>query len=500
MLIKEAFIMFINVSERGQALIIIAVAVIGLFSLAALAIDGSRVFSNRRHAQNAADTAVLAAALAKIRGQDYVQAAESRAASNGYSNDDENTTVTVRLCSEEGVSCEGLREDANKDEYIQVEITSILPSTFAKILGRESFTNTVSAVARVHGSASQTSGSLFGGAALVSTRGGNYNQCFLMNGGGYLYTHDSAIFVNCSGSQAVFLNGNSDLHMDSVGQIVGCYFNNGRANFDPLACGVNGGVSQNINASTFQNITTTQAPPTCSTPGTRNGNTFWPGSFSGITINSGATAVFNPGVYCISGNFNLNGNATLSGPTGKVQFVLQDQNITLNGGAAIEFNDLEIYGRNATFTLNGGAVFRANRLRFFSTGTGNMIVNGNAELTSGDAYFYLHRGNLVWNGNSILTLRAPMQGDPFGGLLVHKPWENNQRVTLNGGSDIHLTGTFLVPGSPVTFNGGVDFELHSQIIGYDYIVNGNADVHIYFIPGENYQVPIVSSPTIEFTK
>ncbi|HEX9332631.1 MAG TPA: pilus assembly protein TadG-related protein, partial [Anaerolineales bacterium] len=53
--------------ERGQALILIAFAAVGLVGFAALAIDGSRVFSDRRHAQNAADTAVLAAALAKIR-------------------------------------------------------------------------------------------------------------------------------------------------------------------------------------------------------------------------------------------------------------------------------------------------------------------------------------------------------------------------------------------------------------------------------------------------
>ena len=51
--------------ERGQALILIAFAAIGLFAFTALAIDGSRVFSDRRHAQNAADTAALAAALAK---------------------------------------------------------------------------------------------------------------------------------------------------------------------------------------------------------------------------------------------------------------------------------------------------------------------------------------------------------------------------------------------------------------------------------------------------
>src|SRR5574338_614570 len=73
--------------ERGQALIMIALAAVGLFGFSALAIDGSRVFSDRRHAQNAADTAALAAALAKIRGDDFKLAAEDRAKSNGYESD-----------------------------------------------------------------------------------------------------------------------------------------------------------------------------------------------------------------------------------------------------------------------------------------------------------------------------------------------------------------------------------------------------------------------------
>ncbi len=63
--------MYHKKSEKGQALVIIALAAVGLFAFTALAIDGSRVFSDRRHAQNAADTAVLAAALAKIRTPDY---------------------------------------------------------------------------------------------------------------------------------------------------------------------------------------------------------------------------------------------------------------------------------------------------------------------------------------------------------------------------------------------------------------------------------------------
>jgi hypothetical protein len=52
-------------AERGQALILIALAAIGLVAVTALAIDGSAKYSDRRHAQNAADASSLAAALEK---------------------------------------------------------------------------------------------------------------------------------------------------------------------------------------------------------------------------------------------------------------------------------------------------------------------------------------------------------------------------------------------------------------------------------------------------
>src|SRR5688572_26364962 len=147
--------------ERGQALVIIALAAVGLFGFSALAIDGSRVFSDRRNAQNAADTSALSAALAKIRQEDYVSAAEARAADNGYPKDAIRTDVEVNLCNVTGLNppCQGIPTETstpptaeeleltNEANYIQVKITSILPATFARIVGRNEFTNILTAIA-----------------------------------------------------------------------------------------------------------------------------------------------------------------------------------------------------------------------------------------------------------------------------------------------------------------------------------------------------------------
>ena len=92
-------------SERGQALVMIAFAILGLLALTALSIDGGNVYSDRRNAQNAADTAVLATALSMIRNPDDAssdwvvskQAGLNRAADNGYANDGTRSTVEVYL-------------------------------------------------------------------------------------------------------------------------------------------------------------------------------------------------------------------------------------------------------------------------------------------------------------------------------------------------------------------------------------------------------------------
>ena len=60
--------------ESGQAIVLIAFAFIGLVAFAALAIDGSMVYSDRRHAQNASDAGSLAGggAAALIFENDHV--------------------------------------------------------------------------------------------------------------------------------------------------------------------------------------------------------------------------------------------------------------------------------------------------------------------------------------------------------------------------------------------------------------------------------------------
>ena len=54
--------MNIHSKERGQALIVIALALVALAGITGLVVDGGNAFLDRRNAQNAADSAALAAA------------------------------------------------------------------------------------------------------------------------------------------------------------------------------------------------------------------------------------------------------------------------------------------------------------------------------------------------------------------------------------------------------------------------------------------------------
>jgi hypothetical protein len=249
-------------------------------------------------------------------------------------------------------------------------------------------------------------------------------------------------------------------------------------------------------------VPTMPTPPPCSSPGGHSGGTMTEGYFPN-SVNILQNTTMGPGVYCFRSGFNVNGTSTLSGPSGRVTIVMEDSGTSFNLGTTnFTFNDLEIFTIDGSFRVNGTGVLTANRLRFYSSGAGNFTVNGNGGASSDNAYIYLHRGYPNWNGGSIVDLHAAPQGDPegVGGLMIHMPWENTSDVAINGGSTIDIVGTFLMPHSRVTFNGGTNFELHSQVIGYEYIVNGGGTVDIYYVAEENYNPPNVGSPTIELTK
>ena len=128
-------------SESGQAIVLIALVIVGLIAITGLVVDGGTAFANRRQTQNAADSAALAASLAKARGTGYQSAALESARQNGYTNDGTNDEVHVYNPPVNGPY-------AGNREYIQVVITSHSRTYFGPVIGIRQITNTAEAVVR----------------------------------------------------------------------------------------------------------------------------------------------------------------------------------------------------------------------------------------------------------------------------------------------------------------------------------------------------------------
>src|SRR5512138_2380018 len=151
-----------RIADRGQVLIIFVFAIVGLVGMTGLAIDGGNIYSDRRHAQNAADTAALAAALYKVNtqkamyvspgsysgwgdcadvddtpslcGANVINAALDIARENGYTNNIVDSTVQINIGPTEGPY---RLSDGSFDptDYVEVIIDTNVDTFFARVLG-----------------------------------------------------------------------------------------------------------------------------------------------------------------------------------------------------------------------------------------------------------------------------------------------------------------------------------------------------------------------------
>lgn len=491
-------------SQKGQALILIAFGIVALIGFTALAVDGGRVFSDRRNAQNAADTAAMAAALDEVYSQyqttiGYEQAGMSRAKDNGYENDSD-STVIVEFCNKVPVGdppCNLPGVPTSKyGEYIRVRIVSIVPMTFGRILGRDFVTNRVEAISRVETNPNPPG--TIPGAGMVATKKTG-NDCYVVLGSANLTFHDSGVFVNCDGNDALNISGSAYVYMDANAQIVGCSDN---ANDNPPRIKGTGKIDckvpqEDITKDTYKNIPTTLPAPTCSTPGQHDttNNILTPGYHPTRNLSKNTTLM--PGVYCFTGGSQLRtiGGANISG-TGLVQIVTTDD-ISLKGSAN-SFQNLEIYMTNANFTVAAQGVLTANRMRFFGVGNSSFGVDAQGELTSGDFYIYSERGTIDIQAGADVDITAPPSGDTFAGLLMYMPWDNPNDFVLNGGTNNTWRGLILMPTAQVTYNGGAGFKLYGQVIAETFRINGNSLGDIFYVSSDIFGD--AKDPTIEITK
>lgn len=84
-------------SERGQLLVVFALAMVALIAMVGLIIDGGDTALQKRDQQNVADAAAMAAGYAYVNDVDEVAAAQAVAAANGYVDGSSSTIVNVNV-------------------------------------------------------------------------------------------------------------------------------------------------------------------------------------------------------------------------------------------------------------------------------------------------------------------------------------------------------------------------------------------------------------------
>jgi len=431
--------MTFKTTEKGQALIFITLIAIVLFGFAGLAIDGSMAFSDERHAQNAADTSVLAAALAKIRGNNWnntVTTARARASSNGYNNNGTSNTVDVYLCNDANATCTALPAGAQPADYIQVKITSRVHTYFARVIGRNEIINQVNAVAHaVPGYRTST----FGGNAIVAL---NTDACpaFDYGGGATTTVTGSGIFVN-SRCDSTYGGSNQALNSSSNNTTltVPCYSVVGGATVRPSSLITSGGCSSSVNnSSTFIANPLTIYQKTnipCGPTATYTATTLNPGSYSGAFPPGGQTTM-NPGIYCLDAG-------------------------------------------NQGFSLSGGQT-----------------------LTGSNVLIYMKSGNVNWTSGGVQISAMQGVNADYDGLLLYMAQGNCAGVSISGNGTSRYVGTILAPCSLVKLAGGSSTGnqniLENQIIADLVQLTGSNSLNINYNAQQQWQPPV--PPAIEMNQ
>jgi len=425
--------------ERGQALILIALAAIGLFAVTGLAIDGSARFSDRRHAQNAADAAALAGALDwgnqsatpvyDVDGNltnpiDWKLKALDIADQNGYHI---SSDIEVYLCSEQDASCgPGY---AGSTQYVQVILTSYVKTYFARVIGIMQTQNKVQAIALA-----KRGGPLFEGNSIVALN--PHSSCpgsLLVGGNGTITLDGGGMLVNSSSPDCAFEQQGCSLDLEFING--GGITSSGSDNVDFDACYSGGAVTPAYDAPPIQfptDIEIPDEPAECdvSSPGWWSSdstttylhpgryNEFPPKSGGGITVRD--NMFMYPGIYCVNNVVKLN-----------------DQHLILNG------SDVTLYIR---------------------PGYDFSIENGEFHLSASTSGEY---------AGYVMIVAPDFSGSP-------------QTCKIDGNANDSYTGTIYAPYCNLTINGTANSTAYNgQIVGYEVKVNGSSNMSFTYDPDDN---------------
>lgn len=389
--------MVIKHKERGQALIVVVLAIVGLAGMVGLVVDGGNAFLDRRNAQNAADSAALAAALVRIRGGNSLAGAAFEAAKqNGYDNNGTSNIVEVHHPPVDG-------PNEGDVEYIQVIIVSHVKTYIAGVVGFDQLTNRVEAVARTK---TPEVRQILNGQAVISLAPQsdcNNFKSFWVHGEATLDITGGGVFVNSNNNQCAFIQQGSgsirirDNHMINV---VGAAMIQKPQLLTP-------GVSVGAIPISY--------PPPFFLPKvgcpdeavvSEDGTSMSAGSWSDIFPPPGVTHL-ESGAYCLDDGINITSdieghNVVLRVNDGDVHFS-GSANIILDAPNSGDHSGLLLYlpmDNNAKVVLNGGA--NSDISGTILAPSSNIHINGNDSASGFRSQIIGYRIDVNGNANIII--------------------------------------------------------------------------------------------------
>lgn len=392
-------------SERGQVLILIVFAIIGLIGLTGLTVDGGLAYSERRNAQNAADSAAFAAALAHGRGQNFTNAAFAVALTNGYDNNGTTNIVTVTSeNSPSGVCPPGATN--NKD--ITVEIQTVTSTTFSNVVGIQQVRNKVTATTRACGTYIAP---MFNGNAIVSLAPSGIG--FDANGTPDWTIQGGGIFSNSTSPSAVRCNGDSDLNTPSISVV-------GGVSLGQCSTNIPNGIATGGTQYTWEQYRLMLPPtPACDGTATKVNGVWYPQSGAdGSRVAFSGDMVFSSGLYCVT---NSPGpyHGQISG-TGVTFYIMSANfNMKFNGGGNL----------TATAPLGGDY---AGVLMYVAP-----QVDGNGNLLNTQALDLRGNGNAEFRG-TIIAPSADVTMFGNSGTEGFKSQVIAYQVDTGGTADIYI--------------------------------------------------------------
>jgi Tfp pilus assembly protein PilX len=471
-----------NFSERGQALIIFALAAIGLFGIVGLAIDGSAKFSDRRHAQNAADTAAMAGALAKVNAltnkisdnspttgspttcpppsgvlpspvcEALQLAGLNRALSNGYNNNLVSNTVEVYSPPISGPY-------SGNSEYVQVIITSHVNTTFSRVVGIQQTHNTVQAVALT-----KEGGILGDGAMIIAydpdpicSTGGTGGDSVSVSGSSTVNLNGGGIFLNSQDTCGFVIPNCADLNIyggsiDSVGD-----------NIDLGTCTFEPSITTNINQDPViipDDVYWPPVPPECSqTPQS-------PSQLGTVVIDGKSTGewLIYPGYYESFPPSDLVGN--------KQSIYMHSGVYCIDPGGPTKDFDLS-WSPVDFVSLNGSTQPLKNKYHAYNP-------NG--------VTLYIKKGggfSINANNPTLLDATTSSSSDYQGYLIILEGTRTSiEACSITGGADLDINGMIFSPYCDITVNGGSEpkAEINAQLLGWTIKINGTTTINFNYNP------------------